>query len=247
MSPLGRFIPHPCSTATVILSVALCLGFVVLLSPIFVAKTQNTAPQRGQQKVLPLDPLTPEETEVAARIASADRRVREALGGGRQRLIQVQFLALKPPDYRETREPEQLKIGRHAAVLFYRYDTDQGLYVVVDLEQRAVGELTRLEGNAVPLASEEVAEAFNLALRNERVKALLGSRAGEFKVARLATGERPEARVEGLRVIATSPRDPCYRHRCLELLFRLPEGYIAGTSVNVDLTAQTVRVERTAR
>jgi hypothetical protein len=225
----------------------LCLIGVLLLSPAFAEQTRSQGPSPVQQRVQPLDPLTPDEVALAAQVVSSDPRVKEALGRGRQQLIHVEFLALKTATYRETTEPEQLRIGRHAAVIYYRYDTDQGIHVVVDLERKSIVEITLLEGKTVPLAAAEVTEAVNLALRNERVRALLGSMADEFKVAGIATRERAENRVEGLRLVATSSEDPCYRHRCLDLIFRRREGYIAGTSVTVDLTAQTVRVERSAK
>jgi hypothetical protein len=228
------------------------LSFAVIciasLSPLLTnsfAATGNPASLHSQQELQPLDPLTPEETELATRIASSDPRVKKALGTGRQQFIQVQFYALKPAE--PGKDAERLQIGRHAAVLFYRYDLDRGIHVVVDLEKRSVGEITRIEGKSVPLGNEEVTEAFNLAVRDERVRSLLGPRLNEYRVANLAEGERPESRVEGLRVVATSPRDRCYRHRCIDLLFHDREGYVTGTSVTVDLTAQTVRAERTVR
>ena len=196
------------------------------------------------QETQALDPLTPKEIELATRVANEDRRVKEAVGTGKQQLVQVQFLALKPARYGP--DAERLQIGRHAEVLFYRYDGDRGIHVVVDLEKKAVVLVTKIEGRAVPLGADEIREAFGLAAQNERVKALLGAQLNDFKVANL-TEERPENRVEGLRVVATSPRDPCYRHRCIDLLFHNREGYVAGTTVTVDLTAQTVRAERTIR
>lgn len=262
MFRLRRLAQQPYARKTLLLCAVPCLTVVLLLSSAVADQTRGSrlSPEQrrvqpspsqeraqlppGQRRVQPLDPLTPEETELAARIADSDSRVRESLGVGRVQLIAVEFLALKSPIYRETREPEQLNIGRHAAVVFYRYDSDEGVHVVVDLERRAVGEITRMEGRAVPLATAEVAEAFNLALRDERVRGLLGARAGEFRVAGV---ERAENRVEALRIVAPALKDPCHRHRCLALLFRRPEGYITGTSVTVDLTAQTVRAERTAR
>lgn len=200
------------------------------------------------QQALPLDPLTPEEIKTAAHMASADPRVKKALGRGRQQLIQIQFLAVKAGGDSKTRpEQEPLKPGRYAAVLFYRYDTDEGVNVVVDLTERSIGDITRLEGKAVPLALEEIRRAFALALLNGQVKALLGPKANEFEVAGLSTGDSPQNRVEGLRVVATSPRDPCYRHRCIELHFRKREGYVPATSVMVDLSAQKVKVQKTVR
>lgn len=224
------------------LAVVTAVAAVILLSA-FPGPVVGSAAQ--SQEMQPLDPLTPKETELAAQVASDDRRVKEAIGGGRQRLVQVQFLALKPA--RVSADVERLQIGRHAAVLFYRYDGDQGIHVVVDLEKKTVVSVKKIEGRAVPLSTDEISEAFDLAARNERVRGLIGSRLSEFKVANLAAGERPQNRVEGLRIIATSPRDLCYRHRCINLLFHTRDGYIAGNSVTVDLTAQTVRAERTIR
>lgn len=226
---------------------ALSLTALVIWSSVPAEQPSAVASSHVQRQVQPLDPLTPEEIEIAARIANSDAKVKAALGSGRHLLIEVSFLALKSPGYREA-EPQKMKIGRHAAVIFYRYDDDIGIHVVIDLEQKAAGEITRLQGTAVPLAYQEVVEAFNLALRNERVRALLGARANEFKVFRPSSaGERSPTRVEGLRVVTSSPGDPCFKHRCVDLLFRLPRGYLAGTSVTVDLTAQTVRVERTLK
>jgi Cu2+-containing amine oxidase len=193
----------------------------------------------------PLDPLTPQEMETAAQVASADQRVKSTLAGGRQKLIRVQFLALKPA--KSVADDERIQIGRHAEVLFYRYEGDEGVHVIVDLEKKAVIAVKKIEGRAVPLSSAEVNDAFQLAARNERVRALVGARMNLFKVANLEAGERPEDRVEGLRVVATSRRDPCYRHRCVDLLFHTSEGYLAGIAVTVDLTAQTVRAERTIK
>lgn len=197
--------------------------------------------------MLPLDPLTPEEIELAAQVAGADPRVQKELGSGRRQLIRVQFLDLKAEiDLKTGQEQTSSKAGRYAAVLFYRYDTDQGVNIVVDLRQRSIGYITRLEGRAVPLAIEEVRQAFALALLDKRVRGLLGSKAGEFRVAR-PSAERPENSVEGLRVVATEPGDSCYKHRCIELHFRKREGYVAGTSVTVDLSAQRVRIKNTVR
>ena len=246
MIPLQRF-PRKLETRAVHLSIALALTIVVLTT-VTGKVTPGSHLLLPSQQALPLDPLTPEEIELAARIASADPRVKKELGPGRQQLIQIQFFALKSGGDSKTR-PEQkpLKPGRYAAVLFYRYDTDEGVNVVVDLTERSIGDITRLEGKAVPLALEEIRRAFALALLNRQVRTLLGPKASEFKVAGLSTAESPQNRVEGLRVVATSPRDPCYRHRCIELHFRKREGYVPATSVMVDLSAQKVKVQKTVR
>lgn len=242
---LWRLFNNTNCTRVLILAAGLSVTAVLLLSNALAEQTRN--PGAVQQRMQPLDPLTPEEIDLASQVASADARVKAALGVGPQQLIRVEFLALKSPAYRDASDPVQMKIGRHASVIFLRYDDNVGIHVVVDLEQKTAGEITKLDGRVVPLAAAEVTLAFNLALKNERVRGLLGPGAAEFRVAGASIRDRPENRVEGLRVVGTSPNDPCYRHRCLDLIFRQRQGYIAGTEVTVDLTAQTVRVERTGR
>ena len=233
-----RFVPSKIAAVTIIAALVTFLA----LSTNLASPSESAVPQK---RVQPLDPLTDEEIRVAEQVASSEPKVKAALGSGRQRLIQVEFFAQKPTQAVD--DPERLEIGRHARVLFYRYADDQGIHVVVDLQRRAVVSVTRIEGRSVPLSAQEIAEAFNLAAKNERVRSLLGEDISGYRVANLAEGDRPERRVEGLRVIGTSTKDPCYRHRCIYLLFHSREGYLVGTTVNVDLTAQTVRVERTIR
>jgi hypothetical protein len=220
-----------------IFSLVLFLSFL-LLSTATEKQTHGAQLLQRSQQARPLDPLTPEEIALAAEIAGSDPRVQKELGRGLRQLIQVQFVALK-----ETSDSKPIP-GRSAAVLYYRYDTDQGIHVVVNLSERSVGEITRLEGKGVPLALEEVNRAFALALLNKQMRIRLGRQANEFRVAGSSGGDGPRNRVEGLRVIASSPRDPCYRHRCIELHFRRPEGYVSATAVTVDLSAQKVKIEQ---
>src|SRR5947207_6780044 len=79
-----------------LLSLALSITTVLLVSTAFANRLALPLPQ---DQVQSLDPLTPEETELATRIATADPRVKDALGKGRALLVQVQFLALKPNVY----------------------------------------------------------------------------------------------------------------------------------------------------
>lgn len=244
MDLVHRFFPNPEGARPVFFSIVFALTFVALLTA-----TGNAAgiqPLLSQQ--LALDPLTPDEVALATRIATADPRVNESLGRGRKQLIQVQFVTPKMgTNATAPQENESLSVRRRAAVIFYRYDTNQGIYAVIDLQLRSVEEITKVPGRGVPLALEEVSQAFALASLNKRVKGFLGSQGSEFTVVQPSAGEQPQNRVEGLRVISTGPRDPCNKHRCIELMFRKRGEYVRGTSVMVDLSAQTVNVQNTPR
>ncbi|MCU1266000.1 MAG: hypothetical protein JWM21_2318 [Acidobacteria bacterium] len=215
------------TTAGVFSALALTIMFAFVLSQH--AQTQN--------KPLKFDPLTPEEREVATRLAEADARVQKMRGPGRQLLISVELATPKSADQND-------ETSRHAEVLYYRYEGNQGVLALIDLQKAAVQETALVNGDGVPLAASEVSEAIGLALKNERVLKLLGPDYQRYQLTaeNLHPGERNP--VEALRVVAASPPDPCYRHRCLSLLFRRGETFLTGTSIIVDLTANNVRVEQ---
>lgn len=191
------------------------------------------------QQPLPLDPLTAQEKRLAEDLASNDLRVKERLGTGRQRLIHSVFLAIKPEDESKTREDwiHPIQIGRHAEVIFYRYDGNLGVRAVTDItdiQHGLVKEVVSYDGDEVPLAPEEVDEAGKLALQVEEVRGKLGDKPHAFKI-------------EGLRILTIDKKDFCYGHRCVGLLFRRGAFYLAEFPVTVDLTTLTVRVGRRLR
>jgi Cu2+-containing amine oxidase len=210
-----------------------CFPLLALLSLVVLISVQQAYAQEPlHPRVLPLDPLTLEEKQVAERVARADPRVQQLLGNGRQKLIEVEFLAIKPEDEALTQEDEDrlIQIGRHAAVVFYRYDGNLGARAIVDLEHRLVTQVESLDGDVVPASFEELAESRALALQNEELRELLGPK---------------KHHVEGMRLLAVDESDPCWEHRCLDLLFRRGRFYRTDLPrVIVDLTAQIIRLER---
>lgn len=191
-------------------------------------------PQRGPLK---FDALTAEERELATRLAEADPRGKRLRGTGRQLLISVELATPKTTD----------ESSRHAEVLYYRYDRDQGVLTLVNLQQRTVQEIVTIDGSSVPLSNEEVNQALNIALQNRTLTNLLGPNYEQYRVRTQTAREGEPNSVEALRILATSRRDRCYRHRCVSLLFRQGDTFLTGTSVIVDLTEQNVRVERPAQ
>jgi hypothetical protein len=207
---------------------------------------QHAQAQPPPRSVQPLDPLTASERRQAESIAREDPRVKELLGGGRTRLVYVDFVAIKSGELSGPDSPEPLRtIGRHADVVFYRYDDNHGIRAVVDLEAQRVQQAERIDSAEVPLTPEELEEGLALALKQDDVRALLGSDASRYSVDRgRPSSRRADSRVvRALRVIATAESDPCWQHRCVQLMFRRGDVYLIDT-VMVDLTAQQARVER---
>jgi hypothetical protein len=208
-------------------------ALVILVLSAGAAKAQPDRP-------LPLDPLTAEERALTDTIVRADAKVREFLAGGRSRLINVDFIAVKTPRDSSTRD--EVPSRRTAEALLYRYDTNQGIRVLVDIGRRAVMDIARIPGESVPINSDEVAQAAKIALADRRVVQLFGGRMPGFRV---ATGpatleESDQPRIEGLRTIGVTPEDPCYRRRCVVLFFRVNNRYVQMNRVFVDLISQRV-------
>ncbi len=225
--------------------------FAALVAAVFLGctSTYGSSPPPGggpaypppAAPILPLDPLRPEEVEAAQRIAQSDPRVRELLAEN-PRVIYVQSIAPKiGPNADEPR-------GRHADVFYLSGDEETGVRVLVDLAGSRVVEHVRLPQNKVPLGVADVQEALRLALENGAVRQLLGARASGFRV--LSGPITPENansdRVSGLRHVAGNREDPCYRGRCLYLLFSSGGRLIlTDEEILVNLTTRDVRVMST--
>jgi Cu2+-containing amine oxidase len=212
------------------------IGTTALIILVLSAGAAKAQPDRP----LPLDPLTLQERALTDSIVRSDARVREFLAGGPSRLINVDFIAVKTP--RDSATRDEVPSRRTAEALLYRYDTNQGIRVLVDIGRRAVTDMARVPGESVPINSDEVAEAAKIALADRRVIAIFGGRMPEFRV---ATGpatveESDQPRIEGLRTIGVTAEDPCYRRRCVVLFFRVNNRYVQINRVFVDLISQRV-------
>jgi hypothetical protein len=218
----------------------LCGLALLLLLQFVPPQLQSVYAQTPQAASRQFDPLTPEERELAASLTESNSRFRFLRGGGRERLISVELATVKTGAQGDA-------ATRHAEVLHYKYAGNQGILTLVDLRQRTVLEVTNISGDAVPLSAEEVGEAVDLALQNQTLIRLLGPDYQRYRSSAqtFRAGERNQ--VEALRVLASSPRDSCYQHRCVSLLFRRGDTFLTGTSVIVDLTTRKVQVEQTAR
>lgn len=239
MEPLhfSAFASRRASAAVFRILAALTMAILFQFVP---TQLQSVRAQTSSRGSLLFDPLTPEERALAARVAESDPRASRLRGSGRQRLISIELATVKTP----TRNDGG---SRCAEVLYYRYAGNQGILVLVDLSQGSVRETVRINGDAVPLVAEEVNEALALALQNKTLTDLLGPDYQRYQIATQESRAGQPNQVEALRLLASKPKDPCYQHRCLSLLFRQGETFLTGTSVIVDLTAQVARVEQPAR
>jgi hypothetical protein len=221
--------------------------FLLLASPCKFAQAQESPDHKppASRKMLPFDPLTSQEKAAAERIALEDSRVKELLGNARRRLVSVELFMGKPEKIEPS--PEPVPLTRSAEVVFFRLEGEYGVRAVVDLGRKAVTEVTRLASEEVALTEEDLAEAYQLSLRNDEVRKALGEKAENYRVTESRSANGPPGEqyiVRGLPVRATIESDPCWKHRCLQLLFRHDDVYLTQPIVVVDLSAHQVYLER---
>lgn len=225
----------------------IAFSILALLSFIFPAAiaswAQNTQPgSRVATDRRALDPLTPAEQALAERIARSDGRVKEVLGEAGVRLVSVIPVLLKAD------VPEKTNVAqRQVEVVLFQPQREVGARVIVNLRQNVAVAVNRLTGDQVPYTNDDLADAFQLALRDPEVVRVLGPAAQTFRPRTgppTTTAATPENVVEGLPVRSSDPNDPCSKHRCLWLMFRRGNDYLSQPSVTVDLTDKRVSVEK---
>jgi hypothetical protein len=199
---------------------------------------QMAASERGA-----LDPLTPDEETAAERIARSNNRVKEIFGEREVRLVSATPVLIKRGEALEKIDVRQ----RVIEVVLFSPEAEVGARVLVNLAQNSVANIERLDSRQVPFTPDDLRDAFQLALRDPQVQKALGSEAQSFHV----QGQRnappataSENLVSGLPIRSSDPKDPCSKHRCLQLFFRRGTDFLSEPVVIVDLTAKHVSVER---
>lgn len=177
--------------------------------------------QRAIQERYP-DSLTPEERELAARVAAEAIEERGLLTAAPLYLVDLELVRTK---LEEAGAPV-----RQALVTHYRYEGDLAILALVDLGAPQAVQIDTVAHLPVPLAPEELENARRLALGNPEVREAL-------------TPYRGQVEVEPLLSRAAAETDRFFGHRVVRLLFRVPTGYLDAPIVYVDLTTEEVVIE----
>jgi len=114
-----------------------------------------------------------------------------------------------------------------------------GARATVALSDQRVLSVTPIAPGDAPFVDEDIAEALGLAREAASARAALGRSLDGFVPAQARrVYPRETLLAEALPLRSSDPKDPCSRDRCLELIFRTPEGYLP-VRVQVNLTRRT--------
>lgn len=240
----------PRTSRPLALCVGLCIFALLAVAQQAPAPSPRPEPPKTEKtRALPLDPLTEQEKHEAEQVALRDPRVQELLGRGRRKTVSVDLTVIKPSqeEIQAAAAGRPISMGRFAVVVFFRYEGEVGVRAVVDFARGTVTEVARLSSDQVPMTADDLAEAWQLARRDEEVRRALGPEAERYEVER--TPPKPGAAppgfvVRALRIRGSEEKDPCFHNRCLQLLFARGNEYLTQPTVTVDLSAQKVYVQR---
>jgi hypothetical protein len=192
-----------------------------------------TAPLHGQAPTRPFDPLTPAERAAAERIARSDSGVQRLLGSRPADVVSVQLFVSKPRDDGRPLAAHVNDMGRSADLVFSTLEGPHlGVWVRVDTRTGRVEEVRRLAANSaggsieVPFAPREVERAGRLVLASEEGRRRLGEGA-------------PGWVLEYRPVGGGDLGEPCFRNRCVAVLFRRDRTYLRSYAL-VNLETATV-------
>jgi Cu2+-containing amine oxidase len=171
-----------------------------------------------------LDQLTPEEEKQAGDLAEQAVTVKGLRTTGKLYVVEKELYRDKEAEEAGTRE-------RKALVTHYRYEGDVGILTIVNLTKNQVMNVESVPHLATPFAPEEYELARKLGLAHPDVKEALAP-------------YRERVTVEGLVTRTSAKEDPLYAHRVISLLFKIGDDYLSGPMVTVDLTTETVVVEK---
>jgi hypothetical protein len=180
-------------------------------------------------QALPMDPLMADEQRLAEQVAQTGPDTRSILGSTPARLVSTQLITVKPTNTAAERDVQAEIAGsrRTVELIYYLPAQNAGLRAIVDLASRSVTHSEPLAGRDVPLAREDIDEAWQLAQLSPDVQ-------------RAVALPAPDLVVQGLREASSAPSDPCYSNRCVRLLLRRGGEYLRRPIIVVDLTSRTV-------
>ena len=158
--------------------------------------------------------LTQEELGLARLLAERDLMVDSLPSGPRTVFIKVDLL----PDS-QANTSQRLVMVHH-----YRYQTDETIFTMIDLNTQEVLKREFHVHYPTALASSEIERAFQLARADDRLQALTTN-----------FDARP--------IQFTSPEEPLFGHRVVHVLLRHDGNYLKSPRVLVDLTTEIVHLD----
>jgi hypothetical protein len=186
-------------------------------------------------------PITTEERLLIERAILSDQRVRAIVGEGQPRITttDVQFDKTEVEAFlagRSTTPPT-----RRVTVVLINPQTQQAARAVFEPSQNRVLTVESIAASDVPFLPDEVEQALALAKADPNVRRAVGDSLDRYVILESGNEALVPFAAQALPLRSTDPRDVCSVNRCVDLIFRTENGYLAFRA-HVDLTRRTVEM-----
>jgi len=213
----------------------LCLTAFALSSP--KAEGQPTSPSAFPPS------LDAEQRAGIERVILANPDIRTAFPDGRLRVIISQPEPVKSESQAFLTGQRVEPPSSYVTALVLDPARNVARRITVSQQGNRVLSVQPVEPNTVPFGEEDLIAAWGLAQRNAELQRSLTGYAGRFRPLSPASEAVEPFAVEPLPLRSIGPKDLCTRDRCLDLIFRTPDGYLP-LRAHVNLTRGTVTVAR---
>jgi hypothetical protein len=199
--------------------------------------TGNSDEAQSQERAA----LAPQELQLVTKAALSDARVRGLLGPGEPTVVSTDPTLDKSMADAFLSDEAAKRPQRQASVLLWNRKSGKAARALIQIPEGKVVQATPVATRDVPLLESEIEEALELVKGKESFKRAAGVDISRFHVEESGSGSRAPYVAQALPVRGTLPTDPCTEDRCLDLIFRVEEGYLP-LRAQVNLTRRSVEL-----
>jgi hypothetical protein len=199
------------------------------------------APAAAQTAGEPRAALAQAERARVLQALTGDRRV-QAIVGAQPRTILGEPIFNKTEIERYSRTEDAPAPTRQIPAILFNPTTNRAARAVATADGRIVS-VEPMAAVLVPIMPEDASLALDLVRRSggNRIPNL-----DRFTAEAAGGGSRADNVAELLPLRSMASSDPCSRDRCVDVLFRTPDGYLP-VRAHVDLTKRTVQMQGRGR
>jgi hypothetical protein len=199
-----------------------------------------------QPPAQPGAPISAEERATAEKAVLSDPRIRAIVGAEQLRVASGDVEVDKAEAESFLAGTSERPPGRRVTIVAFNMRTNKAARAVVALPQNQVLAVEPAVPTDMPLVRDDADQALALAKTSPELRRAVGDSLDRYAIVEPGSDERVPFAAQALPLRNSNPKDPCSVDRCLTLILRTENGYLA-LHAQVDLTKRTVSVQRGAQ
>jgi hypothetical protein len=182
------------------------------------------------------------DQQAAIKAVLSNRQVRSILGAGEPLVVAAETDVDKSEAEAFVEGSRTEPPARRLSVLLWNRKTGKAARALLAIPGQQLIEAVPVSQHDVPIVREEVEEALALVKADAAAQRAAGIDLARFHVSEPGSTAAESYVAQALPLRGSQPSDPCTEDRCLDLVFRVEDGYLP-LRAHVDLTRRLVEVE----